>query len=75
MVDGGLIYCADLVFDTLPPSSRASDNPIAIACFLLVTFFPEPLFPACAHASPSTFFTSFFPYFAIFTFFLFAVTI
>jgi hypothetical protein len=25
---------------TLPPFSRASDNPIAIACFLLVTFFP-----------------------------------
>ena len=30
---------------TLAPSFRASDNPIAIACFLLVTFLPErPLF-------------------------------
>jgi hypothetical protein len=27
---------------TLPPSRRASDRPIAIACFLLVTFLPEP---------------------------------
>jgi hypothetical protein len=25
---------------TLAPFSRASDSPIAIACFLLVTFFP-----------------------------------
>jgi hypothetical protein len=27
---------------TLPPSRRASERPIAIACFLLVTFLPEP---------------------------------
>ena len=30
-------------FGTLPPAFRASDNPIAIACFLLVTFLPERL--------------------------------
>jgi hypothetical protein len=27
---------------TLPPSRLASDRPIAIACFLLFTFFPDP---------------------------------
>src|SRR3954471_14122062 len=27
---------------TLPPSARASDSPIAIACFGFVTFLPEP---------------------------------
>jgi hypothetical protein len=33
----------DDFFDgTLPPSLRASDRPMAIACFLLVTFLPEP---------------------------------
>jgi hypothetical protein len=26
---------------TFPPARRASDNPIAMACFRLVTFFPE----------------------------------
>ena len=42
----------DFFFGTLPPALRACDRPIAIACFLLVTFFPEPLFKrhACAHA-------------------------
>jgi hypothetical protein len=30
---------------TLAPFSRASDNPIAIACFRLVTFPPCPDFP------------------------------
>jgi hypothetical protein len=30
---------------TLPPALRASDSPMAIACFLLLTFFPDrPLF-------------------------------
>ncbi|WXA83794.1 hypothetical protein LVJ94_48615 [Pendulispora rubella] len=28
-------------FGTLPPARRASESPIATACFLLVTFFPE----------------------------------
>ena len=27
---------------TFPPSRFASDSPIAIACFRLVTFFPDP---------------------------------
>ena len=27
---------------TLPPSRRASDRPIAIACFLLLTVLPDP---------------------------------
>jgi hypothetical protein len=32
-------------FGTLAPFFRASDSPIAIACFLLFTFFPDrPLF-------------------------------
>lgn len=35
----------DDFFGTLAPSRRASDNPIAIACFRLVTFLPlRPLF-------------------------------
>jgi hypothetical protein len=29
-------------FGTFLPSARASDKPMAIACFLLVTFLPEP---------------------------------
>jgi hypothetical protein len=29
---------------TLPPFSRASLRPIAIACFRLFTFLPDPLF-------------------------------
>jgi hypothetical protein len=29
---------------TLPPSFRASDKPIAIACLRLLTVLPEPLF-------------------------------
>jgi len=28
---------------TLPPSRRASERPMAMACLRLVTFFPEPL--------------------------------
>lgn len=54
---------------TFPPSSRASDRPIAIACFLLVTFFPErplfnvPCFRSCI--AFSTFSLAFLPYLAI----------
>jgi hypothetical protein len=33
-------FAADFARGTFAPFSRASDNPIAIACFLLVTFFP-----------------------------------
>ena len=51
---------------TLPPSRRASDKPIAIACFLLFTFWPEllrsfPSFNSCIVCS--TFSCDFFPYF------------
>jgi hypothetical protein len=35
----------DLLAGTLPPSRRACDSPMAIACFRLLTFLPErPLF-------------------------------
>jgi hypothetical protein len=54
---------------TLAPSLRASDKPIAIACFLLVTFFPDrPLFNVPAFRSciaRSTFLDAFLPYLAI----------
>jgi hypothetical protein len=33
----------DFFFGTFFPAFRASESPIAIACFLLVTFAPEPL--------------------------------
>src|SRR5215207_9393167 len=53
---------------TLPPASRASDSPIAIACFLLVTFLPErPLFNSPRFISCmafSTFSPAFLPYLA-----------
>src|SRR5437868_13548727 len=59
----------DFFFGTLPPSLRASDYPIAIACFLLVTFLPDlPLFSVPSLRSCIaflTFFCAFFPYFAI----------
>jgi hypothetical protein len=50
---------------TLPPSSRASDRPIAIACLGFVTFLPEPpersvpCFISCI--AFSTFSDAFFP--------------
>src|SRR5215212_8369778 len=54
---------------TFPPASRASDSPIAIACFLLVTFLPErPLFNSPRFISCmafSTFSPAFLPYLAI----------
>src|SRR5215831_8283395 len=56
----------DFFFGTLPPSFRASDKPIAIACFLLVTFFPDlpllsvPSFRSCI--AFLTFCCDFFPY-------------
>jgi hypothetical protein len=52
---------------TLPPARRASERPIAIACFRLVTFFPErperrvPRLRSCI--ALSTFWDAFFPYF------------
>jgi hypothetical protein len=54
---------------TFPPSFRASDNPIAIACFLLVTFLPDrpllsvPSFLSCI--AFSTFLEAFLPYLAM----------
>lgn len=35
------VFLADFFGGTLAPFFRASDKPIAIACFLLVTFFPD----------------------------------
>jgi len=60
----------DDVFDgTFPPARRASESPIAIACFRLFTFFPErpllsvPFFRSCI--AFSTFCDAFLPYLAI----------
>lgn len=40
-----LVRFFDFLFGTLAPSLRASDKPIAMACFRLITFLPErPLF-------------------------------
>src|SRR3954447_1857065 len=58
----------DFFAGTLPPSRRASDNPIAIACLRLFTFLPEPpLFSVPCLRSCIAFSTlscAFFPYFA-----------
>jgi hypothetical protein len=59
---------ADFLAGTLPPAFRACDKPIAIACFLLVTFRPDPLFNAPRLRSCiafSTFSDALAPYFAI----------
>ena len=65
-----LFFEEDFFRGTVAPSLRASDKPIAIACFLLVTFFPErPLFNVPCFLSCiafSTFFDAFFPYLAIY---------
>lgn len=37
-------FFEDFLDGTLPPSFRACESPIAIACFRLFTFLPEPLF-------------------------------
>src|SRR5437762_11861635 len=62
-------FFEDFFFGTLPPSFRASDKPIAIACFLLVTFLPDlPLFSVPSLRSCIaflTFFCAFLPYLAI----------
>jgi hypothetical protein len=59
----------DDFFDgTLPPSRRASERPMAMACLRLVTFLPEPpLFSVPRLRSCIAFSTlscAFFPYFA-----------
>ena len=59
----------DFLLGTLPPSRRASERPIAMACLRLVTFLPErplrsvPRLALCM--ARSTFFDAFFPYLAI----------
>jgi len=61
-------FFPDFFFGALPPPLRASDKPMAIACFLLVTFFPDPLFSVPSLRSCIaflTFFCAFFPYLAI----------
>jgi hypothetical protein len=54
---------------TLPPSRRASESPIAIACLRLVTFLPEPPLrnvPSLRSCiARLTFACAFLPYFAI----------
>lgn len=59
---------ADFLGGTLAPAFRASESPIAIACFLLVTFFPVPLLSLPCFSSCMVFSTlscDFFEYFAI----------
>jgi hypothetical protein len=60
-------FAEDFRDGTFPPSARASDNPMAMACFRLVTFLPEPpLFSVPRLRSCiafSTFSCDFFPYF------------
>jgi hypothetical protein len=57
----------DFFDGTLPPSRRASDRPMAMACLRLFTFFPElPLFNVPRLRSCIAFSTlsdAFFPYF------------
>ena len=66
---GYFLFDEDFLRGTLPPALRASDSPIAIACFLLVTFLPErpllsvPFLRSCI--AFSTFSPAFFPYLAI----------
>ena len=54
---------------TFPPARRASDSPIAIACFRLFTVLPDrpdlswPRFISCM--ARSTFFWAFWPYLAM----------
>src|SRR4030095_7637730 len=54
---------------TFPPARRASESPMAIACFRLVTFFPDrPLFNVPrlrSRIARSTFSLAIRPYFAI----------
>jgi len=60
---------AGFFFGTFPPALRASERPIAIACFRLVTFLPDrPLLSVPFFFSRITFSTfpdAFFPYRAL----------
>src|ERR1700722_6548247 len=65
-------YCHHFFFGTFAPSLRASDKPMATACFLLVTFLPLPLFNLPSFIScmvSCTFSCAFSEYFAILFFF------
>jgi hypothetical protein len=59
----------DFLRGTLPPARRASERPIAIACFRLVTFLPDrPLFNVPllrSRIALLTFSCAFFPYLAM----------
>ena len=59
----------DFFLGTLAPARRASDKPIAIACFRLLTFFPDrPLFKVPffrSRIARSTFFDAVLPYLAM----------
>jgi hypothetical protein len=67
----------DLLRGTLPPSRRACDSPIAIACLRLVTFLPDrPLFRVPLFRSRialPTFSDAFLPYLAMAWFLLLPV--
>jgi len=62
-------FFADFLAGTLPPSRRASESPMAMACLRLFTFLPEeplrndPVFRSCI--AFLTFDCAFLPYFAI----------
>lgn len=58
----------DFFFGTFFPALRALDSPIAMACFLLVTFFPLPLFNFpffLARISVATLFPALLEYFRV----------
>jgi len=59
----------DFFRGTLPPSRRASERPMAMACLRLVTFLPdrpERSLPCLrSRIARSTFFPAFFPYLAM----------
>jgi hypothetical protein len=63
------LLAEDFLLGTLPPDRRASDNPIAIACFRLLTLLPDrPLFRVPRFRSPIarlTFFDAVLPYLAM----------
>jgi hypothetical protein len=64
------LFRADLRGGTFAPFSRASFSAIAIACFRLVTFRPEPLFSVpffLRRIVDSTVFDAALPYFATVT--------
>src|SRR5258708_24824299 len=69
LFDEDFFFDEDFLLGTLPPAFLASDSPMAIACFLLVTFFPErPLFRVPSLRSCIAFSTlseAFLPYLAI----------